>query len=506
MTLNGTSFIGYKRGTETGNVFKARNPSSGDVLEPSFHKAKMEEVDQACKLAECAFLPYRRTSPELRARFLNVIADEIEALGDNLLQRYVEESGLPEGRALGERGRTCSQLRLFARHISTPGWDRPELEAAQPDRQPLPKPSTRIRYIGLGPVAVFGPSNFPLAFDVAGGDTASALAAGCPVVVKAHSSHPGTSELVGYAVLKAARACGMPEGVFSLIFGDGRDAGKALAEHPSIKAIGFTGSQLAGRALFDTAAARAEPIPVFAEMSSINPVLLFARKLEAEAEAVATGLCASVTLGVGQFCTNPGLILYAKSEASERFVASLRDQLREVQPAPMLNDGTKAAYTDGLERLSSANGVEEILQAGNMSGCDAVPALYRVGFADFAGNHELWEEVFGPVTLLVECDTEAQFHELLYKLGGQLTISFFATEEDVEANADTLQMLETKAGRIIFNGWPTGVEVCGTMVHGGPYPATTDCRFTSVGLRSIDRFLRPVCYQDLSAPASMVML
>jgi len=506
MTLNGTSFIGYKRGTETGSVFQAQNPSNGEDLPPPFHKATRAEVDQACQLAECAFFAYRRTSPEVRAQFLNTIADEIEALGDVLLQRYTEESGLPGGRALGERARTCGQLRLFAGHISKPGWDRPESESAQPDRTPLPKPATRIRNIGLGPVAVFGPSNFPLAFDVAGGDTASALAAGCPVVVKAHSSHPGTSEMVGLAIVKAARSCNMPEGVFSLIFGDGREAGKALAEHPSIKAIGFTGSQVAGRALFDIAADRPEPIPVFAEMSSINPVLLFSGKLAQDAEAIASGLCGSLTLGVGQFCTNPGLILYPKSDDADRFIAALKSNLREIQAAPMLNAGTKTAYTDGLQRLSSAKGVEEILQAGAMAGCDAVPALYRVGFADFVGNPDLWEEVFGPVTLLVECESEEQFRELLYKLGGQLTISFFGTEADVEANAATLQMLETKAGRIICNGWPTGVEVCATMVHGGPYPATTDGRFTSVGLRAIDRFLRPVCYQDLSVAASEVIL
>jgi NADP-dependent aldehyde dehydrogenase len=505
MKLNGTSIIGYGRSTETGSTFHAVNPATGEKLETAFHKALPDEVDHACKLAECAFVAYRRSPAEKRSTFLRAIADEIEALGDDLLQRYTEESGLPMGRAQGERGRTCGQLRLFADHISQPGWDRSEVEAAQPERAPLPKPATELRYIGIGPVVVFGPSNFPLAFDVAGGDTASALAAGCPVVVKAHSSHPGTSELVGLAIVKAAQSCGMPEGVFSLIFGDGRVAGTALVQHPSIKAVGFTGSEGAGRALFNLAVARPEPIPVFAEMSSINPVLLFSDKLAEDPDGLATGLCGSVTLGVGQFCTNPGLILVSKSAASKQFLETLASKLQAVQPAPMLDEGVKASYVDGLQRLAGSASVDEILAAKDMTGCGAVPALYRISADAFLGDTNLWEEVFGPVTLIVECESDGQFLEILYKLGGQLTISFFATDSDVGANADTLKMLETKAGRIICNGWPTGVEVCATMVHGGPYPATTDGRFTSVGLRAIDRFLRPVCFQDLTNAAQQLM-
>ena len=506
MKLNGTSIIGYSRGAASKSTFHAFNPATGEDLETAFYKAEPAEIERACKLAECAFLAYRRIRPEKRGDFLRAIADEIEALGDTLLERYVAESGLPAGRAQGERGRTCGQLRLFADHISQPGWDRSESEEAQPDRRPLPKPATRIRHIGIGPVVVFGPSNFPLAFDVAGGDTASALAAGCPVIVKAHSSHPGTSELVGQAIVKAAQACGMPDGVFSLIFGDGRGAGTALVEHPSIKAVGFTGSEGAGRALFNLAAARAEPIPVFAEMSSINPVLLFSEKLAEDPDGLASGLTGSVTLGVGQFCTNPGLILVSKSAASESFVDGLAKQLKAVEEAPMLDKGVKASYVDGLDRLASAGRTEELLKADGMVGCGAVPALYKTSVEAFLSNTDLWTEVFGPVTLIVECEKDSQFNEVLYKLGGQLTVSFFATDGDVSSNASTLQLLETKAGRVIQNGWPTGVEVCATMVHGGPYPATTDGRFTSVGLRAIDRFLRPVCYQDLTEAARNTIL
>lgn len=502
--LTGQSILGYQRGTESNETFRAPNPATGEALEPAYHLASEADVVRACELAGSAFHTYRRLPHSKRAEFLRVIADRIEALGDDLTERFVAESGLPAGRAEGERGRTCGQLRNFAAEIEKSDWNRPVIEHAQPDRQPLPKPDTRLRYVPLGPVAVFGPANFPLAFTVAGGDTASALAAGCPVVVKAHSSHPGTSELVGLAILEAAQATGMPEGVFSLIFGSGRSVGTTLVQHPAIKAVGFTGSESVGRSLFNQAADRPEPIPVFAEMSSINPVLMLGGALSEKGEALAEGLYTSLTMGVGQFCTNPGLILLPESEATEAFKASLKTKLEAHPAQTMLNEGTCRSYAQGQTRLAQANGVETLLAPKGGSGdggCDAAAALYSVSSQDFVGQESLYEEVFGPTTLLVTCEDGAAMQGVIEALGGQLTITVHGNESDVASNAELISLLETRCGRIVFNGFPTGVEVCDSMVHGGPYPATTDSRFTSVGTRAIDRFLRPVCYQGFPTQA-----
>ena len=504
MNLKGLSFIGPRRGQPTDKPFHAANPASGKGLEPPYHGATVEEAEEACALAGEAFRTFRRTTPAERAAFLRRIADEIEGIGDALPQRYVEESGLPAGRANGERGRTCGQLRMFAAALESDGWNRPLIEPAQPDREPLPKPDTRLRYIALGPVAVFGPANFPLAFTVAGGDTASALAAGCPVVVKAHSSHPGVSEMVGAAIRKAIDACGMHEGVFSLLFGSGSKIGPVLVNHPAVKAVGFTGSQSVGRSLFDLAAARPDPIPVFAEMSSINPVILFPGRLAEEADAIVDGLYGSVTLGVGQFCTNPGLVLLPEGAAADAFAEKLAAKLGAHDAAPMLNRGTCEGYDAGLERLAKTSGVETLLRPEPEYGpgdCHAAPALFRVGAADFLKADPLHEEVFGPVTLLVRCSDADAMREVITAVSGQLTVSFHANASDVSANADLIADLETFAGRLVCNGFPTGVDVSASMVHGGPYPATTDSRFTSVGTRAIDRFLRPVCYQSFPPEA-----
>ena len=502
--LTGLSIIGPQRGGNSDNSLKALNPATGEALEPSYQFASEAEVSRACELAGKAFHPYRCLPHARRAEFLRAIADNIEAIGEVLTERYVAESGLPAGRAEGERGRTCGQLRLFADEIEKAGWNRTLIDHAEPDRQPLPKPETRSRYIPLGPVAVFGPANFPLAYTVAGGDTASALAAGCPVVVKAHSSHPGTSELVGIAVLAAAQSTGMPEGVFSLIFGSGSIVGSGLVQHPAIKAVGFTGSESVGRMLFDMAAARPEPIPVFAEMSSINPVVMLKGRLDAETEALAEGLYGSLTLGVGQFCTNPGLILLPESDSAAEFTRHLKAKLDDHPAQTMLNSGTSSAYDSGLSRLGNADGVHTIVPPKPLSGsggCDASPALFKISSDDFMAQESLYEEVFGPTTLLVTCKDSQAMKAVLEALGGQLTISIHANDEDVPENADLISLLETRAGRIVFNGFPTGVEVCASMVHGGPYPATTDGRFTSVGTRAIDRFLRPVCYQGFPQAA-----
>ncbi len=498
MTLTGRSIIGNRRAEAVEKTFQPVNPATGESLSPEYHPVSAEERDAACELAGRAFREYRRTTPAARASFLRKIAEEIEALGDTLTERFVAESGLPAGRAEGERARTCGQLRLFASTIEKPDWNRPQVEQAQPDRKPLPKPDTRLRYIGVGPVAVFGPANFPLAFTVAGGDTASALAAGCPVVVKAHSSHAGVGELVGLAVQRAALATGMPDGVFSLLFGGGREIGGPLVKHPAIKAVGFTGSKGVGRSLFDLAAARPDPIPVFAEMSSINPVLVLPGALSEKAESLAEGLYGSVTLGVGQFCTNPGLVLLPPGDAADTFARVLKEKM-EVHPAQtMLNRGTRQSYGEGLSRVGSGRGVETLLAPSDGAGergCEAGPALYRVSLEDFLDQPDLYEEVFGPTTLLVNCPDAGTMGRVVEAIGGQLTISFQANEADIASHADLISDLELFAGRLVCNGFPTGVEVCATMVHGGPYPATTDARFTSVGVRAIDRFLRPVCYQ-----------
>lgn len=497
--LKGLSFIGSGRSQPDDQTFQAINPATGASLPPDYYGASEAEVNRACELAASAFRVFRKTSTAQRAAFLRAIADEIEALGDVLLERYVAESGLPGGRAQGERGRTCGQLRLFADTIESGSAHRTVIAPGDPERQPLPKPDLRLRYVGVGPVAVFGPANFPLAFGVAGGDTASALAAGCPVVVKAHSSHPGTSELVGLAVSRAVARCNLPEGVFSLIFGSGRSVASLLVKHPAIQAVGFTGSERVGRQLFDWACSRPQPIPVFAEMSSINPVLLLPGALAERSAAIAEGLYGSVTMGVGQFCTNPGLILLPEGDAANTFAEALASHMGSYEQAPMLNESGCVSYHEGLHKLAKLPVVETLMlpaQKEGTSGFVAGAALFRVRAADFLSHPELHAEVFGPATLLVSCADVATMSEIVHKLGGQLTISVHANQADIKVSADWIADLEVKTGRIVFNGFPTGVEVSPAMVHGGPYPATTDARFTSVGTRSIDRFLRPVCYQD----------
>lgn len=489
--------------TDSDAAFRAINPATGEALEPSYHATAPDRIDAAAEAAGRAATAFRRSSPATRAALLRAIASEIEALGDTLTERYVAESGLPRGRAEGERGRTCGQLRLFAAELENPGWNRAQIELADPQRQPLPKPDTRLRYIGVGPVAVFGPSNFPLAFSVAGGDTASALAAGCPVIVKAHPSHPGTSELIGRAITRAIAASDLPAGGFSLIYG-GAAAGARLVQHPAICAVGFTGSETAGRALYDLAAKRPRPIPVFAEMSSVNPVLILPDALAARGTAIAEGLAASVTLGVGQFCTNPGLVLLPAGAAADAFAKTLHDKLAATAAAPMLNAGIRQHYVDGVQHLAATPGVAQLLAPSAEAGpgrCHATPALLRMDADALAKSAGANHEIFGPVTVLVTCADVAAMRALLPRLGGQLTITVHAEAAEWTRHADLVADLEAQAGRVLANGFPTGVEVCATMVHGGPYPATTDSRFTSVGTRAIDRFLRPVCYQGFPAHA-----
>ncbi|MGC8469539.1 MAG: aldehyde dehydrogenase (NADP(+)), partial [Acetobacteraceae bacterium] len=434
------------------------------------------------------------------ARFLEAIAAEILACGDGLILRAMAETGLPRTRLEGERGRTVGQLRLFAEVLRAGHWVGARIDHADPARTPLPRPDLRLRHIGVGPVAVFGASNFPLAFSVAGGDTASALAAGCPVVAKAHPAHPGTSEIVGRAVRAAAQACGMPEGVFSLVSGQGNEVGAALVADPRIKSVGFTGSRAGGMALVAIAARRAEPIPVHAEMSSVNPVFLFPGALALRAEQIARGFVASLTLGAGQFCTNPGLVFAVGGETLDRFLGAAGAALAAAPAQTMLTAGIHAAYGRGLARLEAAAGVAPFSRGAGAESPQAGEArLYVVDSERFREQPALQEEVFGAAGIVVRCASVAEFAALAAGLEGQLTATLHLEEPDHAAAAALLPLLEAKAGRILCNGFPTGVEVAHAMVHGGPFPATSDARTTSVGSLAIERFLRPVCYQDLPA-------
>lgn len=496
MTLTGKMLIGQRAISGNREAIRAINPATGTPLEPAYAGGHGEHVEQACALAWAAFDTYRETSLADRAAFLEAIADNIEALGDALIERAVAETGLPRPRIQGERGRTCGQLRTFARTVRAGEWLDVRVDTAQPERQPLPRADLRQRHIPLGPVAVFGASNFPLAFSVAGGDTASAFAAGCPVIVKAHGAHPGTSELVGRAVAKAVKDCGLPEGVFSLLYGSGREVGIALVTDPRIKAVGFTGSRSGGIALTQAAQARPEPIPVYAEMSSINPVYLFPAALEARAQSLAEGFVASLTQGAGQFCTNPGLVIAIAGAALDRFVTTVSERLPGCAAQTMLTPGIFSAYSAGVSAL--AEHAQIAAKGLAAEGPNQGQAQVFITRADaFLTHEQLQAEVFGAASLLVVCANDEEVRQVSEHLKGQLTATLHLDEDDLARAKALLPVLERKAGRLLVNGWPTGVEVCDAMVHGGPFPATSDSRSTSVGTAAILRFLRPVCYQDV---------
>lgn len=495
MTLTGKMLIGQHATTGNREAIRAVNPATDTPMEPAYPGGDREHVAQACALAWAAFDGYRETSLEARAAFLEAIAAHIEALGDELIERAVAETGLPRARIQGERGRTCGQLRTFARTVRAGEWLDVRVDPAQPQRQPLPRPDLRQRHIALGPVAVFGASNFPLAFSVAGGDTASALAAGCPVVVKAHGAHPGTSELVGRAVAQAIQACGLPEGVFSLLYGSGREVGIALVTDPRIKAVGFTGSRSGGMALTQAAQARPEPIPVYAEMSSINPVYLFPAALAARGEGLAKGFVGSLTQGAGQFCTNPGLVIGVQGPALDRFISTASELLPTCAAQTMLTPGIFKAFDSGVTALTEhARVAAKGLAAEGPNQGQA--HLFVTPAKDFLANEQLQAEVFGAASLIVVCASNEEMHQVSEHLEGQLTATLHLDDDDLPSAKALLPVLERKAGRLLVNGWPTGVEVCDAMVHGGPFPATSDSRSTSVGTAAIQRFLRPVCYQD----------
>jgi NADP-dependent aldehyde dehydrogenase len=471
------------------------NPATGQALPEVFAAASPALVDEAARAAHEAWTAFRLSSGPQRAQLLRAIAEEIENLGDALIQRAVLETGLPAGRITGERGRTCNQLRLFAELVAEGSWVEAVIDEALPDRQPLPRPDLRRMLLPLGPVAVFTASNFPLAFSTAGGDTAAALAAGCPVVVKAHGAHLGVNALVAEAISMAVERCQLPPGIFSSVQGP-NTVGQALVQHPLIKAVGFTGSHRGGMALVQLAAERPEPIPVYAEMGSTNPVFLLPDRLNREPEALATLLADSVALGAGQFCTNPGLLVLVRSEGADRFLAALEEALSKAASAPMLTEGIHAAFEAGRQAFLAAEGVVGSSPAP-AEGWQARPGCARVSAAAFLANPRLHEEVFGPFTLAICCDDEAQRMAVAHALGGQLTATLMADEAELPRFAPLAEQLRQKVGRLIFNGVPTGVEVSAAMHHGGPYPATSNSLFTSVGADAIRRFARPVCFQNV---------
>jgi len=496
-TITGAILLGASERTADA-IFDAINPATGEAIGPAFPEAGKEEVAQACALAEAAFPIFSELEPEKRAAFLERVADGIAAIGDELIERAMAETGLPRPRLEGERGRTVGQLRLFASVVREGRWLDVVIEPALPDRQPLPRPDLRRRNVALGPVAVFGASNFPLAFSVAGGDTASALAAGCPVVVKGHPAHPGTGELVARAIQAAVKEAGLPEGVFSFLPGTTNELGGALVADPRIRAVGFTGSRGGGLTLVRIAAERDEPIPVYAEMSAINPVVLFPEALKARGEALGQQFVGSLTMGAGQFCTNPGLVIAVAGPELDAFQAAAAAALGEAKPQQMLTGGIHKSYEAGVAALEGHNAVTVVARGCIGDGiAQARGALFRTTGEAFLADRALGHEVFGSSSVIVAVDGLDEILTVVEGLEGQLTATLMIDEADQAEAGRIVPALARRAGRVLANGWPTGVEVSHAMVHGGPFPATSDGRTTSVGTLAIERFLRPVCYQSI---------
>ncbi|MBB5156392.1 aldehyde dehydrogenase (NADP(+)) [Saccharopolyspora phatthalungensis] len=499
LVLTGAMLIGAERVTGTGKPIHGVDPRSGETLEPAYGMAELKDVERAAVLAAEAFDSYRHTTPAERAAFLDTVANNIDAIAETLVPRVIAETGIAEPRVRGELARTTNQLRLFASVVREGSWVGARVDPALPDRTPLPRPDIRQRKVPVGPVAVFGASNFPLAFSVAGGDTASALAAGAPVVVKAHNAHPGTSELVGTAIRCAVAEHGLHQGVFSLIFGDGATIGTALVSDPRIQAVGFTGSRSGGLAIAAAAAARPVPIPVYAEMSSVNPVFVLPAAAAARGAELGKAYVGSLTTGVGQLCTNPGLVFVVDGPGADEFVASAAQAIADSDAGPMLNAGIQSAYVNGVQRLADS---PEVTEAASGRANDDIAAvgrtrLFATSGAAFKANPDLREEIFGPASLVIRVDNVEEFEAIIDTMEGQLTATVHAEPDDHATAANLLRTLEPKVGRILFNGWPTGVEVGHAMVHGGPFPATSDSRTTSVGTLAIERFLRPVAYQNV---------
>ena len=495
--LSGRSLIGFREGAGAGDAMYATNPTTGERLQPGFIPATAEEVELAVRLASQAFDIYQRVSGRDRGAFLRTIAAKVEAIAGDVIERAAQETALPQARLQGETARTCAQLRLFAQVAEQGSWVQARIDRADPERKPAPKPDIRSMLRPLGPVVVFGASNFPLAFSVAGGDTASALAGGNTVIVKAHAAHPGTSELVGRAVQESVRECGLPEGVFSLLFGSGPQIGAALMMHPLVKAGGFTGSRAAGRILMDVAAARPEPIPFYAEMSSTNPVFILPGALRERGESIAAGLHGSFTLGAGQFCTKPGMVFLPQGSDAAAFAQKLQQLVAGSARFHLLTKTIHSSYDSAIAARKSDQSVKLVAegpQAATGAGFAVSPVLFETDAASFLGS-DLEAEIFGPTTLLVQHSSRDQVLAIARSLEGHLTATIHGTENDLREFADLIAILENKVGRLVFNGFPTGVEVTHAMVHGGPYPSTSDGRSTSVGTQAIFRFTRLVCYQ-----------
>jgi alpha-ketoglutaric semialdehyde dehydrogenase len=499
MNLSGKSLIGSHAAAPGKDFFRAFSPVSGEAIAPEFYSASALDVDHAANLAADAAPIYGRIAGREKAAFLDTIATKIETVAELLVARAHQETALPVPRLKGEVGRTCGQLRLFAKLVEEGSWTMPRIDRPDPARKPAAKPDVRSMLIPIGPVAVFGASNFPLAFSVAGGDTASALAAGNPVIVKAHPAHPGTSELVGLAIRQSVLECGLPEGVFSLLFDSGTSVGVRLVQHRLVKAAAFTGSEAAGRALFDLAVNRPEPIPFYGEMASTNPLFILPGAMTARAENIAADLYSSFTLGAGQFCTKPGLVFVSESASTQAFLAALREKVATSSPCTLLTPGIAASYARELARRQH----EGRWNPGNQGKASdanartsAAVALFEIDISSFAANPGLAEEHFGPSTLVIRYSEKQQMLDCARSFKGHLTATVHGTPADLEEYSDLIRILERKVGRMVFNGFPTGVEVCHAMIHGGPYPASTDPCTTSVGSLAIFRFARPVCYQD----------
>ena len=495
--ITGKSYIGNGFSADMGKAFKTFNPKLNLETEWTFYEATQDEVEKAVDLAWKAFMEFRYFSGIKKATFLREIVKNIEELGDDLVEVYCKETGLPEGRAKGERGRTCFQLRTFAELVEKGAWVRATIDTAVPNREPVPKPDLRKMSIPIGPIAVFGASNFPLAYSTAGGDTASALASGCPVVVKSHPMHAGTGELVASAIVKAALDTGMPNGVFSNLNSSGIEVGQQLIKHPKIKGVGFTGSIAGGRALFDMAAQREEPIPVFAEMGSINPVVFLPEAVQLKGREWAKTYAGSITLGTGQFCTNPGLLLGLKGEALDGFVHTLSEEIVKIEPSCMLHPNIISRYDiNKKSMLNEGNTLVTAEYVAEVAANHARQVVVKVDGETFINNPKLHQEVFGPFSMVVECKDEFELINAIAGLEGQLTGTIVGLEGELKEYHTVVETLEDRVGRLIFNGVPTGVEVCPAMQHGGPYPASTDSRFGAVGIDAIQRWVRPISYQN----------
>jgi NADP-dependent aldehyde dehydrogenase len=498
MEIHGKNIIGSQLSNSGEKTFSAYDSLAGHSVGPTFYEASEAEASRALDLADKAAVELRKLTAEQTAGFLTAVREEISAIGEQLVEKAAQETALGPDRLKGERERTLNQINMFADIVTEGSWVDARIDTALPDRKPLPRPDIRRMLQPIGPVAVFGASNFPLAFSVAGGDTISAFAARNPVVVKAHPAHPGTSELVAAAIARAVKRKSLPEGTFSMLHGKGPEVSLALTTHPKTRAVGFTGSQRAGRALFDAAARRPEPIPVYAEMGSANPVFVLPEALKNSARSIAEGLFRSVSLGVGQFCTSPGLVFGLDGDNFRDFQTTLISEFEKGSPATMLNPAIAQGYADRVKTVAAMEGVQshESFRRSDPQKTEGQPRVFITSLERWLKSHELHEEIFGPATIAVHCGSESDLLQAAQSLEGSLTATIHGTAEELGRNSELVDVLSRKAGRLIFNGYPTGVEVGYAMHHGGPYPATTDEKFTSVGATAIYRFAKPVCYQS----------